>query len=63
MTLKECIEIGKDCRLRTLEECVRNIHIHANMMFPVGKINEELAELNKDLETIDVDFNADITNL
>ena len=63
MTLKTCIEIGKDCGLHTLEECIRNVHIHANMMFPVGRINEELAELNKDLETIDVDLNADITTL
>jgi len=39
--LKDAIELGKECGLNSVEECVSNIEIHAMNLFPYKKINEE----------------------
>jgi len=45
MNLKEAIEMGKECGLDTIEECITNVEIHAVNFFPYDKIDEELKEL------------------
>jgi hypothetical protein len=50
MKLEKALEIGRDCGLKTIEECILNIEIHSPSLFSYDKINEELNELYKDLE-------------
>ena len=33
MTLQDCLELGKECGLSTLDECVRNVEIHSSSLF------------------------------
>jgi hypothetical protein len=48
MKLKEAIELGHDCGLETVEECIRNVEIHATMLFKYEDINKELNELHNE---------------
>jgi len=50
MTLKNCIEFGKECGLHTIDECIRNVEIHAGMIFHYQKMNEEFEELYKEFK-------------
>lgn len=50
MTLAECLELGKECGLSTVQECVLNVEIHATSLFSYDKMNDELQELYCDLE-------------
>ena len=49
MTLKICLEIGKECGLTTIEECFYNILIHSTSIFKYEDIQKELLELQKDI--------------
>ena len=49
MKLKKCIEIGKECGLTTVGECIDNINIHSMNLFEYTKIDKELNELYVDL--------------
>lgn len=49
MKLKECMELGKDCGLQSIDECYLNIEIHALSLFQYEYINKELSELQKDI--------------
>lgn len=49
MKLKDCLEIGYDCGLKTVEEAVYNIELHANNILSYAKVNEELRELYLDI--------------
>lgn len=48
MKLEEAIKLGKDCGLETVEECIRNIELHAISLFKYEDINKELNELHND---------------
>jgi len=50
--LKDAIELGKDCGLNTIEECIINVEVHAINFFPYKKINEELKELYEGYEEV-----------
>lgn len=58
MKLKECLDFGKNCGLKTLDECVLNIEIHATLLFPYTKINKELNELYEDLKVKEPEYYA-----
>lgn len=47
MKLKECLDFGKMCGLRTIDECIRNVEIHAGMIFHYQKMNEEFEEFEE----------------
>ena len=49
MTLAKCIKIGKECGLETVGEAYDNIIIHSTMLFEYSKMNNEIAELNKEI--------------
>ena len=59
MRLKIAIRISEDCGLNTLEECYRNIEIHAMQIFPYDKIEEELAELHNEIDELCKSFGED----
>ena len=42
MKLKKCIEIGKECGLTTVGECIDNINIHSMNLFEYTKIDKEM---------------------
>lgn len=48
MTLKTCLEIGKDCGLETVGEAVLNIDIHAMSIFTYSTITREINEIIKE---------------
>lgn len=48
MTLKEACRIAKGCGLKTVDEAVLNIHMHAVHIFDYDLIDLELYELEKD---------------
>lgn len=48
MKLKECLELGKDCGLETLGECLSNVQIHAPTLFAYDQISDEWNELIKE---------------
>ena len=50
MTLQECLELGKECGLTTLDECVRNVEIHSINLFKYDAFEEELTELYEDIK-------------
>lgn len=67
MTLKQCLEIGKECGLETIGESLFNIDLHAMNIFEYSKITEEINQLvseanelysktgfTKDSKTIDI---------
>ena len=60
MKLKECLDFGKMCGLRTIDECVRNVEIHAGLLFPYSKIEKEISELYADIRTLEPEYYAQI---
>ena len=50
MTLQKCLELGKECGLTTLDECVRNVEIHSGSLFKYDDLENELTELYEDIE-------------
>lgn len=52
MKLTEALEIGIDCGLETVRECIRNIDIHASSLFLFSEIGKELDELYSDAEEL-----------
>ena len=49
MKLKECMELGSECGLTTLEECYLNVEHLATSLFKYEDINKELLELQQDI--------------
>lgn len=49
MKLKECMEIGKECGLYSIEECYDNIILHRLSLFEYNDISKEIEELQKDI--------------
>jgi len=49
MTLKECIEMGRECGLITLGEAYDNISIHSTSLFKYEEIENELQELRNEI--------------
>lgn len=49
MKLKECMEIGKECGLYSIEECYDNIVLHNLCLFKCDDILKEIEELQKDI--------------
>ena len=45
MKLKECIDLGLECGLYSIEECLDNIEIHCMNLFSYSEIERELGEL------------------
>ena len=45
MKLKDCLELGLECGCKTLMEAVTNVEIHAESLFPLNKVDEEMEEL------------------
>lgn len=58
MKLKMAVRIGKDCGLRTLNECIINIEIHCSNFFVYPNVDKELAELNLDIEKLSKDYGS-----
>lgn len=52
MTLKTCLEIGMDCGLSKVSECIYNIELHAMSIFSYDNIESELKELQLDVNNI-----------
>lgn len=50
MTFKECMEIGKECGLTTIDECVLNIELHYDTFFRISNLAEEMNAFYKDIE-------------
>lgn len=50
MKLKEAVDLGRACGLRTVEECVRNVHIHCMSLFIYEDVPGELNELDKEYQ-------------
>ena len=50
MTLQDCLELGRECGLSTLDECVRNVEIHSCSLFNYDDLANELTELYEDIE-------------
>ena len=49
MKLKECIELGRECGLETIEECILNVELHSASLFKIDNIAKEISELYNDL--------------
>lgn len=49
MKLKDCLEFGYDCGLKTVSEAVYNVELHCGSIFSYAKVNEELHELYLDI--------------
>ena len=60
MKLKTALEIGIDCGLKTIGECLYNIQIHSPSLFAYSEINKELNELI--LERDDLFSKTNFTN-
>ena len=52
MRLNEAIEFGKECGLETVEECMRNVEIHAISLFKYEDINKELNEMHDEWKAL-----------
>lgn len=50
MTLKNCLEIGIECGLKTISEAILNIEIHAMNIFSYSELNEELEQIYEEKE-------------
>lgn len=59
MKLRDACKIGYDCGLRTIEEAIFNIELHAVSLFSYSEIFQELKELRDEAKAYDP--NADIT--
>ena len=49
MKLKECMDLGKECGLYSIEECYDNIILHRLSLFEHNDILKEIEELQKDI--------------
>ena len=50
MKLQEAIEIGKECGLETIEECINNVTFHSTSFFAYDELEAECDELYEDLK-------------
>lgn len=49
MKLKEALELGKECDLDTVYECVNNVKLHSTSLFIYDEIDDEIGELYDEL--------------
>ena len=52
MKLETALEIGGDCGLETVGECLYNIQIHALSLFPLHEIRAQVDELKLEYEAL-----------
>jgi len=58
MKLKKAIRIGKECGLKSISECIRNIEIHSPSLFAYQKIDNELNELNFEINELSNNYDV-----
>ena len=52
MKLYKALEIGKECGLETVGECISNIKVHSDSFFTKDSFNNELLELEIDYKAL-----------
>lgn len=52
MKLVEALELGRDCGLETVGECLLNVNIHQLSLFSVGDTVKEIGELVVEYEAL-----------
>ena len=52
MRLKKCLEIGRDCGLKTVRDSYVNIDLHAINIFKYDEIYKELKELIEEFNNL-----------
>lgn len=52
MRLKKCLEIGRDCGLKTVRDSYVNIDLHAINIFKYDEIYKELKELSDEFNVL-----------
>ena len=57
MKLISAIQLGKECGLQTVEECVLNVEHQSLSLFIYDKLGDELVELEFDVERYSKLFN------
>ena len=50
VTFEECIEIGKECGLETIDECILNVERHYDLFFKIDNLEEEMNAFYEDVE-------------
>ena len=55
MKLKDCLEIGRDCGLKTVGEAITNIELNSSSLFAYSEIKNELNELYEATKDISYD--------
>jgi len=45
MKLAEALRLGYDCGMKTVDDCLFNVHLHAMNLFPYAEMNAEESEL------------------
>lgn len=50
MKLYECMELGRDCGLNTIEECYDNVEMHCGCLFRYEDTAAEFAELQNEIK-------------
>ena len=52
MKANECLQIGIDCGLTTVEEAVVNVEIHCMSLFVYDRVTDEINELISDMKLL-----------
>ena len=52
MKLAEALRLGYDCGMKTVDDCIYNVHLHAMNLFAYDKMAAEEAELNKEYRQV-----------
>lgn len=61
MKLRECIKLGIECGLNTMDEALYNVELHAVQMRELSMVDHELNELYHEIMDILGDKWADMT--
>lgn len=52
MKIKNCLELGKECGLTTVGQCIDNVEIHSISLFVHTDIQKEINELYMELRLL-----------
>lgn len=52
MKIKNCLELGKECGLRTVGQCIDNVEVHSINLFILTEIQKEIDELYHELHLL-----------
>jgi len=52
MKLKRAVNIGKECGLKNIRECIANVEIHSSVFFTLNNTDKGLQKLYEDLEIL-----------